>query len=73
MKPIQVWPFYQAPKKYQKLSRHGGDEDWIAFVPAATYRKIGHPDWMSDGTPFGRCDVSEHGQADGVVFIGAHA
>ena len=31
---IKVWRFEDAPKKYRALSTNGGDEDWIAFVPA---------------------------------------
>lgn len=73
MKPIQIWPFNQAPKRYQKLSQHGGDEDWIAFIPHATYKKIGQPGWMYSGSNFGCCDVSEHVHKDGMIFIGAHA
>lgn len=31
--PIKVWHFYDAPEEYRALSGHGGDEDWLAFVP----------------------------------------
>lgn len=31
--PILVWRFYDAPEEYRALSGHGGDEDWLAFVP----------------------------------------
>lgn len=31
MRMIKVWQLKNAPKKYQRLSTHGGDEDWIVF------------------------------------------
>ena len=69
---ILVWQFRSAPKAYQDLSGHRGDEDWIAYVPASLAEEyIG---WMQDGGPFGCCSVSEHKLANGaVVRIGAHA
>lgn len=70
--PIRVWPFYDAPEEYQKLTPHGGDEDWLAVIPASY--KGPRPMWMDDGTAFGCCDVSEHALPDGSrVFIGAHS
>jgi hypothetical protein len=69
--PILVWRFYEAPKEYQSLSPHGGDEDWLALVPnnmSGDY--IG---WLESGSRFGCCDVSEHKVDAGTVFIGAHA
>jgi hypothetical protein len=69
--PIRVWRFDDAPAKYQRLSPHGGDEDWLAHVPkhlAGAF--IG---WMEQGTSFGCSDVSEHKLEDGsVIRIGAH-
>lgn len=68
--PIKVWPFYDAPEEYQKLSGHGGDEDWLALLPPGSE----HPGWTYPGTAFGVCDVSEHHLPDGsIVLIGAHA
>ena len=26
---IDIWPFAQAPARYQQLSTHGGDEDYV--------------------------------------------
>lgn len=68
---IRVWRFDDAPEELRKLSRHGGDEDWLAHVPAVMAEDyIG---WMEGGS-FGACDVSEHKLSDGsVVRIGAHA
>lgn len=65
-----IWSFYDAPGELRCLSRHGGDEDWIALLPA----DMSQPSWMESGTSFGCCDVSEHDLPDGRrVFIGAHA
>lgn len=33
MKPMQIWPFRAAPEAYRALSEHGGDEDWVVFIP----------------------------------------
>ena len=69
--PILVWRFYDAPKEYQGLSPHGGDEDWIALVPnSMSGDYIG---WLEPGSRFGCCDVSEHKVDSGTVYIGAHA
>jgi len=78
MKPIKVWRFYDAPKKYQKLSTHGGDEDWLAFIPkdligSFRFEYQPMPLWMQSGTQFGICDVSLIPVRDGFVAIGAHA
>jgi len=69
---IRVWRFEDAPAEYQALSPHGGDEDWVAHVPAALANEwIG---WMDEGSSFGCFDVSRHPQPDGSeVRIGAHA
>ncbi len=66
---IKVWRFEDAPESYRRLSDHGGDEDWLAFVPDG----MSQPMWMDTGTLFGCCDVSEHQVFGGRVFIGAHA
>lgn len=69
---IRVWRFDDAPAEWQALSEHGGDEDWLAHVPAALAGEW--PAWMESGTAFGWCDVSDHPLPDGsVVRIGAHA
>lgn len=73
--PIQVWPFYDAPEEYQNLSTNGGDEDWLAFIPADVWEKSGeYISWMGDGgTPFGVCGTSYYPVSNGVVAIGCHA
>lgn len=69
---IQVWKFHEAPEHLQKLSEHGGDEDWLALIPP--HLKDDYLGWMDTGTQFGCCHVSEHRLEDGsVVRIGAHS
>lgn len=69
--PIMVWRFHEAPQEFQDLSGHGGDEDWLAFVPSQ-YGDEYLP-WAESGTRFGVCDVSQHEVNGGRVLIGAHA
>lgn len=72
VQPIKIWRFYDAPMKYQNLSEHGGDEDWVAEVPKKIYIK----EWLGflrPGTNFGCSDVSTHKLKDKVILIGAHA
>jgi len=69
-KAILIWPFDEAPEELKNLSEHGGDEDWIALLPAG----MEVPLWLESGTEFGVCSVSEHKLEDGqLVLIGAHA
>lgn len=69
---VRVWAWADAPQEFRDLSRHGGDEDWIAFVPAGL--ASGYFGWMEDGSPFGCCSVSIHELPGGAqVRIGAHA
>jgi len=67
---IRVWRFGDAPQIFQALSPHGGDEDWVALVPAAlTEAYIPWLDFMDTMR-----DPSRHQLEDGsVVVIGAHA
>lgn len=67
---ITVWRWEDAPDDLRYLSNHGGDEDWVAVVPA----DMACPNWICEGGPFGCCSVSEHNLVDGeTVYIGAHA
>jgi len=69
---IRIWPWRYAPQKYRQLSPHGGDEDWVAFVPQELYG-FDYRSWMGPGTAFGWARVSEHRLPHGTVYIGAHA
>ena len=69
--PIQVWPYERAPIEYQKLSMHGGDEDWIVVVPAVYAKDDIYIRWLD------RIDTcnepSRHELPNGdVVYIGTH-
>jgi hypothetical protein len=73
---IRVWRFDDAPKFYQDLSSHGGDETWLAVVPPALWEKYGREiEWAPRcGSRFGVNSVHEHHLATGeVVLIGADA
>jgi hypothetical protein len=69
MKCIKVWKWDDAPAEYRQLSPHGGDEDWLAFIPESM--KEEWIPWMEDGRGFG-CDVSEHSVKGGIIRIGVH-
>ena len=71
MEPILVWEFRSAPEEFRSLSTNGGDEDWLAVVPASfAGQYIG---WLEDGS-FGACDVDKYMLPDGrVVYIGSHS
>lgn len=71
--PIKVWRFYDAPELLQKLSNHGGDEDWLAVVPP-NYSDVDVDFMFAEGSRFGCCSVSIQPLADGTtIYIGAHA
>jgi hypothetical protein len=72
VEPILVWEFYSAPEEYSSLSTNGGDEDWVAVVPASMSDEyIG---WLESGTQFGVCCVDKYPLPDGrVVYIGSHS
>lgn len=72
-KCIKVWSWNTAPEELKKLSRHGGDEDWVAFIPDSIYEEDSYIGWMESGTSFGCCDVSFHRILNGFVRIGAHS
>lgn len=44
---IIIWHFCDAPESYRKLSRHGGGEEWIGFVPKGMV-----PPWEHAETPW---------------------
>jgi hypothetical protein len=68
---VRVWRFYDAPDAYRRLSTHGGDEDWVAWVPPSM-ATIWIP-WLT-ADAFVACDVSEYYLPDGAkIVIGSHA
>jgi hypothetical protein len=69
--PVKVWAFCEAPEELQRLSGHGGDEDWLALAPPG-YK--GHYLSWAECDHFGCASVEQHELADGsVVYIGAHS
>lgn len=68
---IHVWEFDRAPVLLQLLSKHGGDEDWLALLPPYW---VELPFWMESGSGFGCCDTSTLELSNGwTIAIGAHA
>lgn len=67
---IKIWPFYKAPKKYQKLSNNGGDEDWIAFIPEKL--KDEYISFLGSHT-FDEDNVETHTVKGGIIKIASHA
>jgi len=62
---ILLWHFADAPEVFRRLSPHGGDEDFVALVPAG----VDPPGWTLWWQ-----DVTRHELADGaVLLIGVHA
>lgn len=69
--PIQIWAFDDAPEEYKEKSPHGGDEDWLAIVPAGIDAESIL--WMEAGTPFAPCDSSFELLPNGdTLVISAH-
>lgn len=75
---IMVWPFYEAPGWLRRLSTHGGDEDWVALVPArlkeAGIIQYFFTQELRLRNPFGISSIGRHELPNGdVAYIGAHA
>lgn len=72
---IKVWPWAVAPEEYKALSTHGGDEDWVAYVPVE-FNELAIP-WLGENGAghFGVCNTSVHDieEDDATVYIGAHS
>jgi len=66
---IILWAFRDAPEHFRDLSGHGGDEDFVAFVPASM---VDTP-LACDVERMAICDCETHEVEGGVVLIGAHA
>lgn len=69
---IKVWRFYDAPRRLQELSTSGGDEDWLALVPASYPHHIAWLEEYNNG--FGICDTEHVPLDDGrAIYIGSHS
>lgn len=68
---IVVYRFEDAPAYMRAYSTNGGDEDWLAVLPARYKDDV--PMWL-DSQWFGCCCRDEYVLPDGrVIVIGAHA
>ena len=66
--PILFWPWQYAPENYKKMSRHGGDEDWVALIP----KSLKDFDYWIDRLEV--CDIEKFILQNGdQLWIGAHA
>lgn len=67
---ILIWRFDDAPGELQALSTNGGDEDWVALLPAAM--KDEWIPWL-DVDAFGCCSRDRYEYDGRTVIIGSHA
>ena len=76
--PLKVWEFNDAPPEYCELSTHGGDEDWVVFIPHSRVGDSGPFSGYEHEHEYG-CHLSNWGWVQcyeveyGVVLIFAHA
>lgn len=68
---IKIYSFYKAPRRYQDLSQHGGDEDWVIIGNPTDYNLFEVADKLTvcDNQVY---DVEENGKSTR-VYITAHA
>lgn len=67
---IRVWTFADAPQELRALMGRGGNENWIAVVPA-TYEDRHYVEWLDPGY-FGP-NVDTRKLADGTtVYLAYH-
>lgn len=77
-KTIKIWAFDDAPEEYKNLSKNGGDEDWLAYVPVYYATEYSPIPFFLDDESFGCCSVDQYkvikkGKRIGTVVIGCHA
>lgn len=75
-KTVKVWRWADAPDELRRLSRHGGDEDWVVYVPAEVARSPEWAEWLPQwvkrtDTCLDPQEIKRRGGAR--VYIGAHA
>lgn len=68
-KMICVWNYQDAPKEFKALSEHGGDEDWVIFVPP----DVEEPNWLYSAPFYHDPQKTELGSEYGTIYISAHA
>jgi hypothetical protein len=67
---ILVWRWHNAPAELKALSTNGGDEDWVALVPAD--QKDDYISWLENSS-FGVCAIDSYDFEGMKVYIGCHA
>ncbi len=77
-KVILVWQWDDAPDELRALSQHGGDEDWVAFVPWEAWeiagRDLSNIRWLnSRGFSCVEIEMYCSEDGEGMVFVGAHS
>ena len=74
---VLLWQFHAAPADLRHLSDNGGDEDWIAVVPAGFTGHLSFLDKGSFAANWFGCasiDAYDHPTIPGAkVYIGSHA
>ena len=76
---VRLWNFENAPDELKYLSDHGGDEDWIALVPASMkdkyYSLIECSDYERSGN-LSRKELTNddiEGLEGYILYIGSHS
>ena len=67
---ISLWSWSEAPQEFKDLSPHGGDEDFVAFIPGCLTDEFNMRRYIGR---MASCDCYEHEIDGGLVLIGAHA
>lgn len=69
---ILVWEFDKAPQELKDLSRNGGDEDWVVYVPVGALECAWIPAWLEE---IDTCKEPQRIQMEcgALVYIGSHA
>jgi hypothetical protein len=70
-KAIHIWKFNDAPPFYRSLSKLGGNEVWLMYVPSELEKE-----WLvefitQDGEPFGERAIHHYPLSGATVYIGA--
>lgn len=66
---ICVWDFHLAAQEFRDLSEHGGDEDWVVYVPPG----VSEPMWLFTAPFYYEPQKFDLGSEYGVIYISAHA
>jgi len=69
---IKIWPWEQAPKKYKKLSKLGGDEDWVVYVPGEYKNQVDISQWIQAIDMLGE-PIEVMLESGDYIYIGGHA